>query len=1403
METQGQSEEKKIKVEKYYRPMFEVYARMPGFVFNTESSISVQVSSNYIDERIARGNVHLRWYAKKVDGSTPLFNDTVLYRQEYTYYNIISNTYRSQLYNNKEGIPVRNLSLVSNPDRYGYLDPYVNTTTQPNRPLFQNWTYISSEKRAYFTNVDIDGTYEISMDQISREMGTLEGIQVRAEAFVTDYFYNNTQRGYCETRLINQTLSLRFIGNTPMVFKPGMLFEGAVAIRYHDQVALPEEVLKDSQLDIRIRAKKSDGSVEDLKTLRVPHQLSDQFSQFQDLDRLKHYGQLYGSEAVSDVTSSGYEINPAAFLTDDEDKNTEFFFHEFYAKEKSYEEFRKTGVHRFSFNVPSLTEELYLDADYLDSQTSRKTTTKTTAYASYGPKDRHIHVRSSIRDISVGQYAVFHVKSNFPLPYFDWVIISKNLIINSGREYGSDIHPVVTTFSIVVSSEMAPGFHIIVYTVTKPDDYLLSDSSFYPVQAINRHNIEFKLTQVKNHLKTTVEATCRGDPGAVFLSSTVRSAVFATQGMNTITKANILESLHSFENVKKHIHRVFFIDREGTKPDEVAYYPSMDYGVDTNRTFELNEILIFTDFVFIPQTPLTRQCNVTAELYPCLHKGCYTKDQICNGQWDCEDGLDESDCSDEFAEQQQAMSRFRFSRLNRYHDFYDIGVEGWGWFDVNIDEDREQFITLDVPLTTDTWTFNAFSISKEHGIGIMDEPLSWDSIKPVHFYCECPKEAHRGESIGIRCMIMNRSPYDLETVIVLVGSDDYEFIHVEEYGVVTSQDPRTSKGDHQHLLFVRGNEEALVLLPIKPTPKNEQGIITAEIFLSTQIMSATELKTIKILPEGSIVHRHSSVLLDLKSRAFEIKYMDIIVDETPIIPYEIYRRYIFGSPYGKVSISGDVVGPTFMDDSPVDLASMFPDGNGRYGKGTEFHAFNLAANSWQLHYYRLTNQLTENWELAKRVFERMNVEYTAVMRRFSSEGWVSIWDASKPSVWLTAWCIRIFQSVSFQDWEDYIYIDPQVFGSSVMWLINYQSIDGAFSETEYFPYPLHKAMDGNKDGQNRNISLTAHVLIALQGSASNLQGEIKKYSATARARAVKYLERNLPKIEDLYDLAITTYALALSRSAEANAAYGKLLQLKREEGGMAYWSPDRIITNEVRYEFNRPFIKAKEKQTYDAVAVEATGYALLTLFLVEGGGVTILQDQIVEWLNTMRLGNGAFIATVDTIVALEALVTYSYNSRIKDLTDLNIELDIPDSNINQTLHINGQGISQLRQIDIPNVWGHINLYATGAGHAVAQLDINWGIDYEPFKDHPPVECFNLTIYESFRGRNKSEIDVQSCFSWTCTHESPTSGMAMLVVDIPTGYIHLQVRTILHYHWDIYFSLGSGSAGFGIFLSPGS
>ena len=78
-------------------------------------------------------------------------------------------------------------------------------------------------------------------------------------------------------------------------------------------------------------------------------------------------------------------------------------------------------------------------------------------------QDHYIHIRSSTSRIQVGHYVIFHVKTNFPFKHFDWIIMSKDIVLHSGREYGDDVHSEIKTFSLVTSPEMAPGFHVLVY----------------------------------------------------------------------------------------------------------------------------------------------------------------------------------------------------------------------------------------------------------------------------------------------------------------------------------------------------------------------------------------------------------------------------------------------------------------------------------------------------------------------------------------------------------------------------------------------------------------------------------------------------------------------------------------------------------------------------------------------------------------------------------------------------------------------------------------------------------------------------------------------------------------------------------------------------------------------------
>ena len=91
------------------------------------------------------------------------------------------------------------------------------------------------------------------------------------------------------------------------------------------------------------------------------------------------------------------------------------------------------------------------------------------------------------------------------------------------------------------------------------------------------------------------------------------------------------------------------------------------------------------------------------------------------------------------------------------------------------------------------------------------------------------------------------------------------------------------------------------------------------IFASSQIVHQSATVEIEIIGEASLVHRHTSVLLDLRARANVLRFMNIIVDETNIIPYEVYRRYVSGSARARLTISGDVVGPIFPAGEPVML----------------------------------------------------------------------------------------------------------------------------------------------------------------------------------------------------------------------------------------------------------------------------------------------------------------------------------------------------------------------------------------------------------------------------------------------------------------------------------------------------
>ena len=200
------------------------------------------------------------------------------------------------------------------------------------------------------------------------------------------------------------------------------------------------------------------------------------------------------------------EVNSDEFTQCEQSMNEHEFFQEV-EKENQLRQFRSEGVFAFSFDAPTRVNKIQIHASFYNKKLGSSKDTAT-AYATYSPESKpcsnsagqgyFIQVHSSTKEVRIGSYVVVHVKTNFAFASFDWLIFSKDLILNNGREYGNNVHPEVTTFSVAVSPEMSPGFHIMVYTkipVSKCNE-IIADHAFIAINTISgihKHNIEFKV----------------------------------------------------------------------------------------------------------------------------------------------------------------------------------------------------------------------------------------------------------------------------------------------------------------------------------------------------------------------------------------------------------------------------------------------------------------------------------------------------------------------------------------------------------------------------------------------------------------------------------------------------------------------------------------------------------------------------------------------------------------------------------------------------------------------------------------------------------------------------------------------------------------------------------------------
>lgn len=1175
--------------------------------------------------------------------------------------------------------------------------------------------------------------FKLPLSAVSGRLGggDLRGVSLRVWAAVGDSFGWRVQEGWALARVVEARAKVTFLGDQPLVFRPGMPVTVHAFVSYEDDHPLEDEELEHARLSLVMR---SSG----------------------------------GSTQVEEITVLGLTL------------------------------LEQGGVAKAVFDLPDEAMGLKVDASLVTSSELSASATLV-GVPHHSPRDRHLQIDTSTTDPTPGEFITLHVRNNFYIEHFNYVVLSQGVVIYNGREPVTDPSiPTITTFSLPASTEMAPVAHIVVWVATY-DGQIVAHALAVPVSPLGRHEVGIRWNEHKDHSGGSVEMKMLGEAGAIFAVSSMWEETHRMDAGHELDAARVLHEMMDLERNDTlfegranasvpHLRRASTRSRDGSGA-QVSFFATAMAGPDAPSTFNFSDLVILTDAdLFYHPHHATDSAECGELMFKCLTGGCYTHRERCDGAFQCPDNSDEAGCPLKI----DPLWDYRLNRLSRMHRFYDPEDGDWAWEDIRgVGREIQVFA---IPKRPQTWVVSMFAVGKETGLGLLQEKIQFDSAGPFMLTLEGPAVARQWEQVGLRAGVFNFHGSKVGVLITLPKSDDYRSVLVEEDGFITSYKPRTAAGDHQHIVWLEPGESRDVHIPIVFTRK---GAVEVTVIGSTMMQKDSQTITIDVTSEGVIIGKHTSILLDLKNRALVYDFMDIDLDESPIIPYSLKRRYIYDTPTGHISITGDVVGPAFPE-IPVGSDTLL----GLEVMGAETAAFNFAANLWTLHYLRLTNQIKP--ELTYQVLTAVNVQYAAMARYQDEEGAFRMWPESEPSVWLTAYILRTLWLASFQDWENLIYIDPAVINSATEWMLRYQTQLGAFAETPNYTHPLDSKTNPlrssafssvpsyqlERDGY-KNVSLTAQVVLALVSVLPSLHGHIRAKTNIAKANAVSYLERELDSLHDPYDVALVAWALTKADSGKKEAAYNRLHSIRREEGNKIYWSREPVDFNPLVYEDSqKPFIQPKNDQKWDAHAVETTAYALLVYIAREGIG--IIQENIVRFLAVMRELDGGLISTLDSVAAMEALVEYSYRARLRDVTDMRVTLEhSANPNFTVDVHLgNSLDLASMRSFDLENIWGHISVVGHGSGQALVQLDYSYGVDYEPQLDYPPVPAFDFTVTSKFFGRNNSHLLVTTCQRWTDTEESPTSGVAVVEVHLPSGYYVMQdylidlvnSRTIRNLRW---------------------
>lgn len=1027
------------------------------------------------------------------------------------------------------------------------------------------------------------------------------------------------------------------------------------------------------------------------------------------------------------------------------------------------------GVATFDISIPEELQSLEVQATY-DYNVQSSILLKATRY--YSPSRSYISIRTSTEHPLVNQFMIFHVKTSHFVPkiYYE-VVASGNVLIGDELEMASR-HK---TFAIALSREMVPTARIVVYYLQMSPEEMVVDTLNFFVNGTRSNPVHAIINKGKDFTLHTIEINAIAEPGSYVAFGATPMDLYS-RGMNDgLTENDLIDELITYDEPAKGSYRQLW--RLSDTEYEYKFYSSTGYGIDANSTFRAAGLLVLTDSNF---HDVPHQCNWELGERPCFEPGvCYHVNQTCNGIKDCvKDWADEQGCIIEDPRHNNRTANM-ITRVSRNLRFYESS--GWAWQERFVKPDGMVQIRVKPPKFPLTWMINGLSVSREKGLGLMQVPIKYDATRYMYIIVEAPELAVRGEQIGVRVTVFNYWYNDdyLEVLITMEdGKDQYKFVWVDEMGITSAYAPLTKSGDHQTLVFLEPGEAKDIFLPIVSTLV--QGELTFTVRAHCFMERDQVTKTVRIMPDGVLNYYHTPYLIDMIKYGSEtIPDLQINVPDQFVVPEVREHLYVPGSAVAEVTLFGDVVTPGFFK-LYMNCEDIF---RKPYGAG-EMNMFNFAYNLLTLKFKKANQQLSP--ETLATSLEYLNVGLQRQLSYMNEDGSFRMFRDDKnkniSSIWLSAFVAKTLHEARFGEWERDLFIPIDLIDKIVVWLCSKQNESGAwYPEGNIYDRKFTSILN-SPDEQllGHPIPLTAYVLIALYKIETDVSGAALSCIDKSRQLAAEYLSSEAYFIPDteIFQLAITAYALSLSQQKSRNI-FDKLWSLRKSDHEI-YFSDKNIPENPSDFINTVRYLKPRMELMNDGYAVQSTAYALMAHIKHNGMGIDsdtkIERDSMMRWLNTMRNFVGGMASTQDSLTAMESLFEYTQVDPNRNVFNIMIQLEASATpEWRQIITMNKDNYTNMatHYANSEFVHGTVRVVAQGVGRSMIQLTTTVNVEYpwliKPTQDE--IQFFELTADNiRFTGRNSSVMEMTPCVRWVYLEKSLESGLTVLEVEIPTGFV---------------------------------